>query len=363
MKLLFTIKALDDIKGGAERVLADVTAGLAEDEHDVTVLSFDSQKGDAFYPLHKKIRRIKLGIGDVKSRATFGETIRRMIALRHTVQTEHPDAVIAFMHSSFVPAAFALIGTGIPVIASEHIVPDYYHDRWFEYRLLLLSRFFVKAFTVLSDDVKRRYPKALQKKMVPITNPVYPAKKIADTIGTKQKTKTILNVGRLTDQKDQSVLIDAFALLSNDFPDWDLRIIGEGDLRKNLEQHIKEHGLEQRIALPGATAKIEQEYQKAQIFALPSKFESFGLVTAEAMAHGLPTIGFASCPGTNEIITHKDNGLLVDDSNRIQNFANGLRHLMENPDTRKTMGQKGLERVKSFHPDAVISAWEDLITS
>ena len=144
MKILFAIKTMEDGKGGAERVLADITSGLADKGHDISVLTFDRRDGTSFYPLNKKVRRINLGIGNTYQRSTFTETCARMISVRKTIKTESPDVVVSFMHSMFVPVSFALAGTGIPVIASEHIVPEYYKIRRFEFLLFLISSFFAR---------------------------------------------------------------------------------------------------------------------------------------------------------------------------------------------------------------------------
>ena len=361
MKILFAIKTLDNIQGGAERVLADITSGLAERDHNVAVLSFDKPKGKSFYPLNKKVKRISFGIGEVQHKATFTEVLSRIIAIRKATTRMKPDIVIAFMHSTYIPASFAMIGTGVPIIASEHTVPDHYKNRKWEYRLLRLSGFFVKKITVLSQSIIERYAPPLRQKMHAIPNPVHPAKNPANPKGVSTARKIILNVGRLTDLKDQETLIKAFATLANDYPDWDVKIIGEGELRHKLENSVNELGLESRVFLPGITSKIEEEYQSAHIFALPSKYESFGLVTAEAMAHGLPTLGFASCPGTNELIVHEKNGLLVDGEDRVQVFAEGLKKLMNKPDMRVDLGQQGLKTIEQFHPDTIIEQWEWLI--
>ena len=362
MKILFSIKALDDIQGGAERVLADISSGLADKGHDVSVLSFDVPGGQAFYPLNEQVKRIALGIGDAKSKARLGEVMKRMIALRGAVKEQKPDVVVAFMHSTFIPASFALIGTGVPLIASEHIVPDHYKDRRLEFMLLGLCRFFVHKMTVLSDTIVQSYPRALRAKMVAIANPVHPAKKPASPAGERAQEKIILNVGRLTVQKDQETLIRAFASLAKDYPDWHLRIIGEGSLRAELEATIDELGMQERISLPGITAEIEEEYCAAHIFALPSLYESFGLVTAEAMAHGLPAIGFADCPGTNALIVHEQNGLLVGEGDRVEIFAQGLKRLMDDASLREKMGREGVKTVEQYHPEVIVDQWEALIS-
>ena len=254
MKVLFAIKTLDNVKGGAERVLADITSGFAARGHNVAVLSFDQPKGKSFYPLNKKVKRIPLGIGDVKRKATFPEIVSRMVAIRKAAIKMKPDIVVAFMHGTFIPASFAMIGTGVPIIASEHIVPDHYHNRKWEYSLLKLSRFFIKKITVLSQSIIESYAPSLRPKMHAIANPVHPVGMSADPVGNGKKRKIILNVGRLTDQKDQETLIRSFALLAHDYPDWHVKIIGEGELRQKLENSVSELGLESRVSLPGITS-------------------------------------------------------------------------------------------------------------
>ncbi len=360
MKLLFAIKSLDHARGGAEKVLANVTAMFAEREYDVQILSFDKEGGKSVYPLHKKVSRLPLSIGHPEQKTTFIEAFKRMAALRKAVKKQKPDMVIAFMHSMFVPMAFALIGTGIPVIASEHIVPQYYQNRKFEFILLAASSFLVKGMTVLSDAVRTLYPRYIQKRMSVIPNPVF----IGNTKGKippKPEQKLLLNIGRLDPQKDQKTLIAAFARLAEDFPEWDLKIIGEGPLRPDLESQIHALSLSERISLPGTTDRIAQEYEAASLFAMPSRFESFGLVTAEAMAYNVPAVGFADCPGTNEIIQDQKNGLLVTGENRAQAFADGLSALMKDDALRHKMGTTACQSVERYSDENVFEAWVNLI--
>lgn len=361
MKIVFTIKALNDAKGGAERVLADVASGLAEEGHEIIIISFDAAGHDSFYPLSPKIRRVCLDIGDALSKATLVEFVQRVIAIRREVQEIKPDIVVGFMHSSFIPASFALIGTGIPVIASEHIVPDHYKHRKLEYFLVVLSSFFTNKMTVLSKPVLEKYPRILHSKMVVMENPVHPANDVIDWSDKSEDTKRILNVGRLTEQKDQKTLIEAFALLADDYPDWSVKILGDGELYSELSELIGSLGLEQRIELADPVSDIEREYQNSHIFALPSLYESFGLATAEAMSHGLPVIGFDTCPGTNELIIDNENGFLVDGKNRVEAFSEGLRRLISDDDLRRKLGQNGPQTIEPFHPPRIVAKWSALI--
>lgn len=363
LRILLGIKGLDNAKGGAERVMAALASALAERGHRVILMTFDRLGGHSFYAIDPRVRRVCLGIGRTDSRTTILDFWYRVPAIRRVVREERPDIAIGFMHSMYVPMAVALLGTRVPILASEHMVPEYYRNRRFEYFLLLLSSFLVDRFSVLSDSVGRRFPPFTHPKMVALPNPVYPATVFANPRGGSDTAKTVLNVGRLVDFKDQRTLIAAFAQVADSFPDWQLRIVGEGELRGELEARVAALGLQGRVHLPGATSAIEQEYAAAHIFALSSVYEGFGLVTAEASSHGLPTIGFADCTGTNELIEDGRTGILVDSSDRVRNLAAALRRLMSDADLRERLGTAGIEKMREYAPGRVFDKWEQTIGS
>ena len=199
--------------------------------------------------------------------------------------------------------------------------------------------------------------------MVVLPNPVYPATIHAAPNGKGVAVKTVLNVGRLVDIKDQRTLIAAFAQLAASFPDWRLHIIGEGELRGELEAQVADLGLQERVQLPGTTSTIEKEYAASHIFAISSRYEGFGLVTAEASSHGLPTVGFADCPGTNELIEDGVTGILVDSTDRVRGLAEALRCLMSDAELRKRMGSAGIDKMRAYAPERIFDKWEETIGS
>ncbi|MCB1681059.1 MAG: glycosyltransferase family 4 protein [Alphaproteobacteria bacterium] len=361
MKILFIIKTMVHGTGGAERVLAEISGGLCAKGHDVSLLTFDPPGEEPFYPLHDGVRRIDLGVGDARKKSGFGVTLTRIGTLRKTVLQEKPDAVVAFMHSSFIPAAFALIGSGIPVIGSEHIVPEHYQSRKIEFFLFVLSSFFLKKITVVSEKVRESYPSFLQRKMAVVPNPVKSAQPDLKGLRHLEKRPVVLTVGRLDPQKDQDTLIRAFGILAPRFSDWDLKIIGEGELRPALEKTVAELHMKERVFLPGLTSDIDREYAAASLFVIPSRYESFGLATAEAMSYGLPAIGFSDCPGTNEVIENGVNGLLVGSGERTEALAQAMETLMSSEQSRTEMGQRAAESHSDLRPDRIVDLWEELI--
>jgi glycosyltransferase involved in cell wall biosynthesis len=359
LKLLFVIKSLALPGGGAERVLAEVAAGLARAGHDVAVVSFDAADTTDFYPFAPPIRRFQLAIGPCDARSGLHATLRRIAALRSFVRAERPDVAVGFMHSAYIPLGLALAGTKIPSVASEHIVYSHYDDRRAERILLRAASPLLDSFTAISPEMRQGFPGKIARKMAIMPNPVQAAKAQADVAGGTRKT--LVTVGRLEPQKDHRTLIDAFARIAQRFPAWDLRILGEGVLRPALEEQVRALGLADRVALPGAISDIGAAYASAQLFVMPSLYESFGLATAEAMAHGLPAVGFADCPGTNELIVDGVNGLLVSGADRAGVLAEGLARLMDGEADRARMGAAAPAGVAAFMPDRIVARWESLL--
>lgn len=357
-KIIFAVKNMETAKGGAEKVLATIINGLHDKGHNVHLLSFDPQGAGTIYDINSNIPRLQLGIGNAKNHATKDETIDRIKALREIIKQEQPDIIIGFMHSMFIPLSLAMIGLKIPLIASEHIVPRHYRGKWLEFILLLIAGILSRKMTVVLPSVKKLYPLFLHHKIIVMPNPV--SIKVNET-KTQTKENIILNVGRLSHQKDQKSLIRAFAKIAKNYKNWSIRIVGDGDHKTFLQSLIDDLDLQDQVYLPGTTDQIEKEYNRASIFVMPSKYESFGLATVEAMAHGLPAIGFDDCPGTNDLIKQNENGLLVSGKNRIDNLAAGLQTLMEDQNLRKKMGENGKHIIDDYQEDKVISLWEKLI--
>lgn len=362
MKLVFAIKRLENAAGGAERVLCLVCSALAARGHGVTVVSFDRPGGASFYRLDERVRWIQLAIGDTQRTARFTETVHRMFALRRTVAGIRPDVVVAFMHSMFVPAAFALAGTRIPLIGSEHIVPEHYRSRPLQWALLNMAAPVLAGMTVLSEAVRAQYPTWIGRRMTVMPNPVAGTPPGTD-VEANEREPLILNVGRLDPQKDQATLVQAFVQVAKEFPDWRLRIVGEGTLRPELQRLVEQLGLAPKVSLPGLVREIDAEYRRAGIFAMPSRYESFGLATAEAMAHGLPVVGFDDCPGTNELVTDGETGILVrGNGDRSEAMAGGLRKLMSDRERRQAYGRAGRSQARRmFDLDSVCDRWEQLL--
>lgn len=365
MRVLFAIKGLHRAAGGAERVICDLCTFLAEQrDYKVTLLTFDSPGTTPFYALSPQVELLQLGLGDPSTSTSLVLLFRRMAALRKVVLAQRPDVVVGFMHSMFIPMAFALVGSGIPLVASEHIVKDHYRTRRAEFALFMAAVPFVNRITVLSNSVAQHYPVWIRRKMVPITNPISSVFRQNEFYGGGVDCHRILSVGRFSEQKDHITLLRAFALIAAKFPEWTLRILGDGALRPALENEVIRLQLGDRVSMPGVVTDIAREMAEASFFALASRYESFGLVFAEAMASGKASLAFADCPGANEIIDDGRTGLLVSGICREEALAEGLCSLILNPEERARMGELAQKRVfEQFSIELVGSKWEEVMHS
>jgi len=146
--------------------------------------------------------------------------------------------------------------------------------------------------------------------------------------------------------------------LKDKFSDWNLLIAGEGEDRAALENQIKILNLQDRAVLPGAVKDVQSLYGSAHLFCLPSRWEGFPNAMAEAMAHGLPAVGFAGCAGARDLIMHGENGFLAQGNDNESSLSEELARLMGDGELREEMGRKAIESMKSFSPDRIYDLWE-----
>jgi glycosyltransferase involved in cell wall biosynthesis len=175
----------------------------------------------------------------------------------------------------------------------------------------------------------------------------------------------ILNVNGFKANKNLITLLEAFARLSTDFPDWNIKVIGKAPdgnepHKKKIREFIRQNELTDRVVITGPTDKVFEHYTNAHIHAIASLSEGCPTVVLEAMSVGLPSIGFADCPGTNQLINHDSNGLLASPEDRIAGFEAELRKLMCSPDLRKRLGTQALKDSRAFSPKRIYDQWEQL---
>ncbi|WP_240184442.1 glycosyltransferase family 4 protein [Bacillus sp. H1a] len=171
--------------------------------------------------------------------------------------------------------------------------------------------------------------------------------------------KVVIAAGRYAPEKGFDLLIPAFSKVIKKHPDWKLKIFGSGIEEEALREKIFEEKAYNNIFLMQKTNNIIGEMRNASIYALSSRYESFGMVIIEAMSVGVPCVGFA-CTGPREVITHKEDGILVEEGN-VEELANSLMMLIESEELRKEYGRNAKKNVERYTFNVVGGKWENIL--
>ena len=169
-------------------------------------------------------------------------------------------------------------------------------------------------------------------------------------------SKKFLAVGRFSHRhKGFDLLIDAFHLFAQRDREWTLDIVGEGPEEELYRKKIAEYGLERRVTLHPFTNNIQQFYSNAQVYVLSSRWEGFGLVLVEAMAHGLPVVS-SDLPTSKEIMG--EFGMYFENGNTGQ-LAEQLEKSTQTD--WETVSSEAIQRAKLFSVSTIIRQWKELI--
>jgi glycosyltransferase involved in cell wall biosynthesis len=172
-----------------------------------------------------------------------------------------------------------------------------------------------------------------------------------------EKKRRIVSAARLMKQKNQLMLIESFAQIKQDFPDYTLTIYGEGPFRDTLEARIAELNLTDSVFLPGKVQNVFDCIADADLFVLSSDFEGMPNALIEAMCLGLPVIS-TKVSGATDLIEHGHNGLLteVGDTNQLTEC---MRQMLADPQLRLRCAGNALEINERLQVDGIIRQWLD----
>ncbi|WP_172618024.1 glycosyltransferase [Helicobacter canis] len=186
---------------------------------------------------------------------------------------------------------------------------------------------------------------------------------------TNPSTKVVLSVGRLSGEKGFDRLLDIWEMVQDRAKDssalaqWELHIVGSGDLQSELESKIVQKGLETSVRLVGFRQDMERVYLGASVYAMCSYFEGFGMALAEACSYGLAGIAFDIAAGPSDIIAQGKSGYLIEDGD-MQGFADKLCELMSDETKRAEFGANARELMaRNFSKQAVVPQWQELFSS
>ena len=363
MKLLyFTIQI--NMVGGLAKIVIDKINWLAEQGYDITLCNIESSDICPAYPLDSRVERISANI-----QATPGGMLTRgkgvLAAIKRTkeiIAQVQPD-IIVNAHCPLVTWILPFVHKDIPKIIEMHQSRQ---------GLEVFNRQFLSPLARFVHRHATKWIYSRYERFVVLTHgdrdswgcknciviPNFHNFEVLADVPERAEYKQIIMLARLMPQKRIDLMIDVWAKLADDFPNWQVKVLGEGLLRQELERKIHSLGLDKVFLLPGEVNDVTKELQSSDVLCLTSEYEGFGIVLIEAMAKGIPAMAFEYV-GVDDIIRNGADGVTVPFGD-IDEYARQLRHLLEDKNLRRKYAKRALDSVKKFDKQTIMQQWASL---
>ena len=338
-------------RGGAERVISNISNYFSDKDWNVSIVLLLDSKVD--YKLHENVEIINLS-GKIRSRIL--RLPNWVFGLRKVVKKVNPDVVLSFVARINIITQIACKGLNKKIVISERNDP--YKDGRSKIIDRLTFKLYPKASAVVFQTERARgyFEKIKLNNSLIISNPI-----AVNCYADEDKKMKIVNVGRLTQQKNQKMLISSFSKVLKVYPELSLEIYGEGDLRKELQKQINELKLENHVFLKGNVSNVHEKISDASIFVLSSDYEGLSNALLEAMMMGLPCIS-TNCAGADECIIDNENGVLVNVGNE-EELTNAMIALLSDKDKANKISINAKKIKERVAMDIVMEQWYSVINS
>lgn len=357
MKIICYLNKLND--GGAERVMSVLVNGLVCYGHAVTMVTDYSMPND--YTLDEGIERVILDgefFGET-TKGRFVRTLRRVVKLRRLCRECDADIMVSFLEDNNSRALLATWGLKTKNLISVRTDMNHILKSLRKRAQINMLYPLTDGCVLQTEDARQSMPARIREKSRVIFNPASEA--FYKVQGNPGSEKRVVSCGRLTWQKRFDLLIEAFHMVCDEFPDYKLEIYGVGQGKEKLQKKIDGFGRQDRICLMGRCEDVPNTIKDASLFVLASDYEGLPNALMEAMVLGLPVVS-TDCGGggARALIDHGTNGLIVpcDD---VDALAEAIRESLSNPADAKARGEKAKEKAKNFSAEHVVALWEAYI--
>lgn len=343
MYICFCLESLGN--GGAERVATNLSNAFCELGHKVKIILTSSN--DVFYEINQNVELVFLK--QTNSKLSF---FAKKKILRKEILSDRPDIVISFFYHINLLTALALRGTNIPHVVSERNDPR--NTKTKTILKFLRKHIFRKSNGCVfqTSEARAFYFKQTDKHVAIIPNPI--SLKAEPYFGSERKN-VIFTVGRLTEQKNTKLLIDAFFRIHEKMPTFILNIYGDGPLKEELVSYTK--NASGYIFFKGVSSTWQEDERQSSLFVLSSNYEGMPNALMEAMALGLPVVS-TDCPvgGPRELITDGKNGLLCKTKD-VSDMENSILAILSDPVFASQLSKSNENFANSYTDKAIAERW------
>lgn len=360
--------------GGVERVISVKANYFAEVfGYEVTIIVTEGQGRACFFPLSSKVNVINLNLGfeelwNVSFIKKIFLYLKKQYRYKRLLKAElyriRPDITISVLRReiNFINS----IHDGSHKIGELHVNRSNYRNfsvqgsnpikklfAWFWMNNLIGHLKQLDKMVVLTEGAKSDWSELSNVTLIP--DPLsFSVNQVSDL-----SAKRIISIGRYAYEKGNDLLLRAWSIAQKSCDDWELDVYGMGEREPYRRLMFELKIDESRCHLHGSLKDVNEMYLNSSIFALPSRFEGFGLVIIEAMSCGLPVVAFNCENGPRNIVTNKEDGFLVTPFD-VEEYAEILLKLVHNEDLRKQIGINAYQTSRRYAIETIAVQWKNL---
>jgi len=335
-------------KGGAERVISLISNHQALLGNEVVICTLLDSKIE--YYLNENIRVIHLTRGEHR----FLNILFWINNIRKIIRSQKPDYVISFIARINILVLIGALFLRTKVIISERNNPKKDGRKLLIKVATLLLYPLSNKIVFQTNDVKEMFSKRIRNKSIVIPNPIMSGLPTRNNV-----EEQIVSVGRLEKQKNHKILIDAFHIISKEFPLLSLHIYGSGSEFQNLSNQILSLNLNETVILHGKKDDVHNLIKNAKLFVLPSLYEGLSNALMEAMSMGIPVIG-SDIIGINNLIINQYNGVIFVNNDTID-LARKITYALNNYDILLSMTDRAKNDMGKYSEVKIMQVWEEIL--
>ncbi|MDO4499714.1 MAG: glycosyltransferase [Erysipelotrichaceae bacterium] len=342
--------------GGSEHVMVLLANELSNRDYVVDMVICNKDLPET-YILNDKVNKLKYDPKNLKGHAFV---IGLILFIRKCMKQKKYHTVISFMMNYNVLTLIAGLGLKQKIIVSERANPKLVDDYGVLFKTAEQLLYPLASKIVFqTEEVKDYYKKSIKKLGVVIPNPVNPDI-VEEWVG--EDSKTITSIGRLTTQKNYPLLLRAFSIYSKQYPDYNLKIYGQGPLLNELKEYAKELKIDSKVSFEGFTTQVYKHLRESKMFVMSSDYEGISNTMIEALAMGVPTI-CTDCPvgGARMMIEDGKNGFLVPVGDETS-LSQKMVIISSDSKLSKKISEEALKIKNYYSIKEITNLWEKIIT-